>query len=66
MLWYLYAMPFVYLFLLLVWVTEVICYKSVVGLEVSITDPEDLISVKDAKIVVDSQDENKIQVCLHD
>ncbi|KAJ0092807.1 hypothetical protein Patl1_26701 [Pistacia atlantica] len=32
------------------------------GLEVSITDPEDLISVKDAKIVVESQDENKIQV----
>ncbi|KAJ4723663.1 Trigger factor like [Melia azedarach] len=32
------------------------------GLEVSITDPEDLISVKDAKIVVESQDEDKIQV----
>ncbi|KAI9194722.1 hypothetical protein LWI28_008654 [Acer negundo] len=33
------------------------------GLEVSVTDPEEeLISLKDAKVVVESQDENKIQV----
>ncbi|KAK9200795.1 hypothetical protein WN944_015994 [Citrus x changshan-huyou] len=32
------------------------------GVEVSITEPEDLITVKDAKIVVESQDEDKIQV----
>lgn len=32
------------------------------GLEVSITDPEEVISLKDAKIVVESQDEDKIQV----
>ncbi|KAH7572901.1 hypothetical protein JRO89_XS03G0031200 [Xanthoceras sorbifolium] len=31
------------------------------GLEVSITDPEELISLKDATIVVESQDESKIQ-----
>lgn len=39
------------------------CY---VGVEVSITEPEDLITVKGAKIVVESQDEDKIQVCLWD
>lgn len=39
------------------------CY---VGVEVSITEPEDLITVKDAKIVVESQDEDKIQVRLWD
>jgi len=40
-----------------------ICF-DVIGLEAAITDYKGAITLKNAKIVVESEDENKIQVTL--